>query len=124
MPMLVSFGLSPAFNRVPCTFVVVYNLLSIRLLLLTGLSKMVLDDGGIVGSPELLLKVWEILKVGGLPLGLELNPKKCEWSWLNPGLQFPVPIEGVPITPTNEIKCLAFPSVLRSLLRSLSKGTS
>jgi len=27
-----------------------------------------MDDGGIVGSPELLLKVWGILKEGGEPL--------------------------------------------------------
>jgi len=41
-------------------------------------QKWYMDDGGIVGSPELLLKVWEILKKGGVPLGLELNSKKCE----------------------------------------------
>ena len=27
-------------------------------------QKWYMDDGGIVGSPELLLKVWEILKTG------------------------------------------------------------
>ena len=47
-------------------------------------QKWYMDDGGIVGSPELLLKVWEILKAGGEPLGLVLNPQKCEWSWLDP----------------------------------------
>src|SRR3989440_6341060 len=57
----------------------------------------------------------------GVPLGLELNSKKCEWSWLNPDCNLVCPIDGVPITPTNEFKF--FPSVLRSLLRSLSKGT-
>ena len=54
-------------------------------------QKWYMDDGGIVGSPELLLKVWEILKTGGVPLGLELNSKKCEWSWLNPDCNFGVP---------------------------------
>src|SRR5881275_1993615 len=66
-----------------------------------------MDDGGIVGSPELLLKVWEILKKGGVPLGLELNSKKCEWSWLNPDCNLVCPIDGVPI--------------LRSLLKLMPK---
>ena len=43
-------------------------------------QKWYMDDGGIVGSVELLKKVWEILEVGGAPLGLVLNPQKCEWS--------------------------------------------
>ena len=86
----------------------------------TSVSKV---DGGIVGSPELPSKVWEILKKGGVPLGLELNSKKCEWSWLNPDCNLVCPIDGVPITPTSEIQILGFPSVLRSLLRVLSKGT-
>ena len=43
-----------------------------------------MDDGGIVGPTDLLLKVWEILKAEGPPLGLVLNPTKCEWSWLDP----------------------------------------
>ena len=37
-------------------------------------QKWYMDDGGIVGSPELLVKVWEILKTGG-ELGLHLNPE-------------------------------------------------
>ena len=68
-----------------------------------------MDDGGIVGSPVLLLKVWEILKKGGVPLGLELNSKKCEWSWLNPDCNLVCPIDGVPITPTSEIQILGVP---------------
>ena len=38
-----------------------------------------------------------------VPLGPELNSKKCEWSWLNPDCNLVCPIDGVPITPTNEI---------------------
>ena len=68
-----------------------------------------MDDGGIVGSPELLLKVWEILKNGGVALGLELNSKKFEWSWLNSDYNLVCPIDGVPITPTNEIQILGVP---------------
>ena len=63
-----------------------------------------MDDGGIVGSVELLKKVWEILKVGGAPLGLVLNPQKCEWSWLRANRDDPSPIEGVPVTPIDEIQ--------------------
>ena len=43
-------------------------------------QKWYMDDGGIVGSPALLSQVWEILDVQGKPLGLKLNPAKCEWS--------------------------------------------
>jgi hypothetical protein len=63
-----------------------------------------MDDGGIVGSPELLMK-----KVGGVPLGLVLNPQKCEWSWLRADCKLPSPIDGVPITPTDEIQILGVP---------------
>src|SRR5256714_8370570 len=72
-------------------------------------QKWYMDDGGIVGSPELLLKVWEILKNGGVPLGLELNSKKCEWSWLNPDCNLVCPIDGVPRTTKNEIQMLGVP---------------
>ena len=58
---------------------------------------------------QLLLKVWEILKKGGVPLGLELNSKKCEWSWLNPDCNLVCPIDGVPITRTSEIQILGVP---------------
>ena len=48
---------------------------------IAGLSpiyqKWYMDDGGIVGPQDLLLKVWEILKTDGPPLGLHLNPAKC-----------------------------------------------
>src|SRR3989440_5876349 len=82
-----------------------------------------MDDGGIVGSPELLLKVWEILKKGGVPLGLELNSKKCEWSWLNPDCNLVCPIDGVPITPTSEIQILGVPLGSQEFTESFVKGT-
>jgi len=72
-------------------------------------QKWYMDDGGIVGSPELLLKVWEILKAGGEPLGLVLNPQKCEWSWLDPDCNLESPISNVPITPTDKIQMLGVP---------------
>ena len=37
-----------------------------------------------------------------------LNPQKCEWSWLR-DCDDPSPIEGVPITPTDEIQLLGVP---------------
>ena len=62
-----------------------------------------------MGSPELLEKVWGILKVGGEPLGLILNPQKCEWSWLDEDCRRDCPIAGVPITPTDKIQMLGVP---------------
>ena len=41
-------------------------------------QKWYMDDGGIVGSPDLLLKAWEILEEGGKKMGLVLNREKCE----------------------------------------------
>jgi hypothetical protein len=56
-----------------------------------------------------LLKVWDILKEAGEPIGLELNPTKCEWSWLDPGCTQSCPIDGVAITPTAKIEMLGVP---------------
>ena len=66
--------------------------------------------GGIVGPVDLLIKVWEILKTEGPPLGLHLNPAKCEWSWLNErNTDAPCPIQGVPVTATSKIQMLGVP---------------
>jgi len=72
-------------------------------------NKWYMDDGGIIGSPELLLKVWEILKTDGPPIGLQLNPTKCEWSWLNAECNLPCPLEQVDLVPTGEIQMLGVP---------------
>ena len=56
-----------------------------------------------------MLKVWDILKTGGKPLGLNLNPQKCEWSWLDPDCSLECPISDVPITPTGKIQMLGVP---------------
>ena len=47
----------------------------------------------------------------GQPFGLELNPKKCEWSWLDHGCRAECPLktEGVPVTPTDESQILGVP---------------
>ena len=72
-------------------------------------QKWYMDDGGIVGSQDLLLKVWEILKTDGPPLGLHLNPTKCEWSWLNTECSLPCPLEQVTLVPTSKIQMLGVP---------------
>ena len=61
-------------------------------------NKWYMDDGGIIGDVELLRKVWKLLLERGPEMGLELNPSKCEWSWLDPNCEAPCPIrlEGVP----------------------------
>ena len=72
-----------------------------------------MDDGGIIGETELLMKVWKLLQTRGPRLGLHLNPSKCEWSWLDPLRTDPCPIEldGVSIenqvkfVPHNRFKC-------------------
>jgi hypothetical protein len=72
-------------------------------------QKWYMDDGGIVGPTDLLLKVWEILKVDGPALGLILNPAKCEWSWLNANCALPCPIDKVELVPTSKIQMLGVP---------------
>jgi hypothetical protein len=72
-------------------------------------QKWYMDDGGIVGPVDLLLKVWDILKNEGPALGLHLNPTKCEWSWLNAECDLPCPLEHVQLVPTSEIQMLGVP---------------
>ena len=68
-----------------------------------------MDDGGIVGSVELLQKAWKLLESEGPKIGLFLNPAKCEWSWLNPAKPDPCPIPGVELVPTDKITMLGVP---------------
>jgi hypothetical protein len=76
-----------------------------------------MDDGGIVGDAELLLKVWDLIKARGPALGLRLNPAKCEWSWLDKECSLPCPIrldrvkeeDQVRLVPTSEIQMLDVP---------------
>ena len=80
-------------------------------------NKWYMDDGGIIGDVELLKKVWKILQERGPELGLNLNPSKCEWSWLDPNCTLPCPIrldgvneEGqVKLVPHSEIQMLGVP---------------
>jgi len=80
-------------------------------------NKWYMDDGGIVGPVDTLLKVWDLIKRRGPELGLHLNPAKCEWSWLDPDCTKPCPIrlEGasecdqVKLVPHSEIQMLGVP---------------
>ena len=72
-------------------------------------QKWYMDDGGIVGPTELLLKAWDILEREGPKIGLFLNPSKCEWSWLNPSSSCPCPIPGVQLVETEKIQILGVP---------------
>jgi hypothetical protein len=72
-------------------------------------QKWYMDDGGIVGTVEVLLQVWKLLSEKGPALGLKLNPTKCEWSWLNAEkvAECPLKDKGVLLVPT-EICILEF----------------
>ena len=80
-------------------------------------NKWYMDDGGIVGDPELLQKVWDLIKTRGPELGLHLNASKCEWSWLNPECKLPCPIrqdgaaeaDKIKLVPHAEIQMLGVP---------------
>ena len=72
-------------------------------------QKWYMDDGGIVGPVDLLLKVWDILSTKGPRIGLILNPAKCEWSWLNPDRTDACPIAGVPLVEASKIQMLGVP---------------
>jgi len=76
--------------------------------------KWYMDDGGIVGPPALLQRVWNLLVTEGPKLGLFLNPKKCEFSWLKESCLEPCPLKGlgtekVVLVPTAEIQMLGVP---------------
>jgi hypothetical protein len=85
-------------------------------------QKWYMDDGGIIGSVELLTKVWEILKTEGPPLGLHLNPTKCEWSWLNAECPLPCPLEHVDLVPTSHIQMLGVPLGSDEFVSQLVEG--
>ena len=72
-------------------------------------QKWYMDDGGIVGSPELLTQVWELLQSQGPTAGLHLNPAKCEWSWLDPTCVKSPPLPGVPLTEIDNVHMLGVP---------------
>ncbi len=79
-------------------------------------QKWYMDDGGIIGTPVLLKKVWKVLADKGPPLGMFVNPAKCEWSWLDRNCSLPCPIKvigstnvQVKMVPTDDICMLGVP---------------
>jgi hypothetical protein len=75
-----------------------------------------MDDGGIIAPTGKLVAIWNMLLEESPKLGLELNPAKCEWSWLNPDCTQPCPIripgnesEQIQVVPTDEIQMLGVP---------------
>jgi len=76
-------------------------------------QKWYMDDGGIVASVPVLLKVWQLLKEKGPSFGLHLNPAKCEWSWLNASTTSDCPAElrreQVALVPTDQVCILGVP---------------
>ena len=84
-----------------------------------------MDDGGIVAEVPILLKIWHILHDKGPPLGLHLNPAKCEWSWLNASATADCPQElkreGVALVPTDQVCILGVPLGSESFSASFVK---
>ena len=72
-------------------------------------QKWYMDDGGIVAPTPILLEVWRIPQEKGPALGLFLNPKKCEWSWLNSSNRADCPLKDVDLVPTDQICMLGVP---------------
>jgi hypothetical protein len=80
-------------------------------------NKWYMDDGGIIGNVEMLQQVWDLLATEGPKVGLNLNPSKCEWSWLDSGCSAPCPIrvgagrqeDQISFVPTGEIQMLGVP---------------
>ena len=57
-----------------------------------SIQQWYMDDGGIIAPTGKLVAIWNMLLEESQKLGLELNPAKCEWSWLNPDCTQPCPI--------------------------------
>ena len=80
-----------------------------------NLNLWYLDDGVIVGHPELLQKAWDIIRLKGPALGLHPNPSKCEWIWLDHSRCSPCPLSSdrlpsqIPVTPFDDLSILQVP---------------
>jgi len=89
-----------------------------------------MDDGGIVGEADKLVAIWDMLILESPKLGLELNPAKCEWSWLDPHCKKPCPIrvngaedKQLSLVPPMTFKCWVFLWVqMKELLNMLRRS--
>ena len=75
-----------------------------------------MDDGGVISGEKNLVAIWNILLEETPKLCLELNPSKCEWSWLDPNCTKPCPIrvpgdeiQQIELVPRDEIQMLGVP---------------
>ena len=107
-PLYFCSGMKPIFDRIK-SLNPVYQ-------------KWYMDDGGIIGPIDMLVKVWEILKTEGPKIGLWLNPAKCEWSWLDPSCLDPCPIDQVQLVETAKIQMLGVPLGSREFNSSFVGG--
>ena len=82
-PFLFSLALGPIVDEIQA--------------LSPSLNLWYLDDGVIVGRPELLQKAWDIIRLKGPELGLHPNPSKCEWVWLDHFKKTPCPLLSGPL---------------------------
>ena len=95
-PLLFSLALKPIIDKIQA--------------LNPRLNLWYLDDGVIVGSPELLQSVWDII------VGLHPNPLKCEWIWLSHvARSTPCPLMSgsvlslIPLTALDDLSILGVP---------------
>ena len=78
-----------------------------------NLNLWYLDDGVIVGTPDVLQKAWDIIRQKGPESGLHPNPSKCEWVWLVspcPLFSGSVPSD-IPVTPFFDLSILGVPGL-------------
>jgi len=99
-PLLFSVALSPVVEEIQA--------------LSPHLNLWYLDDGVIVGPPDLLQQAWDIIRSRGPGLGLHPNASKCEWIWLGSS-RAPCPLysgpspSAIPVTPLDDLSILGVP---------------
>src|SRR4051794_827631 len=90
---ILPVGYSRVILWAPFTFVVVSACLVEKIQRFSPrYNKWYMDDGGIISSADNLVAIWNMLIEKAPELGLELNPSKCEWSWLDSSCTKPCPI--------------------------------
>ena len=71
-----------------------------------------LDDGVIVGPPNLLQQAWDIIQSKGPGFGLHPNAAKCEFIWLDHSRSSPCPLLSgsspatIPVTRLSDLSIL------------------
>ena len=83
-------------------------------------NKWYMDDGGMIGEVEQLQRAWSLIQDRGPEMGLELNPSKCEWSWLDPSCVKPCPIRLAGVAEKDQVKLVPHDKIE---MLGVSKGT-